>query len=1299
MVLKSLNLARQSLAKTFTHGYAQSVVAASQSSYASQNHPFGTLHSGFTSRFAAKSQLLSAFQNSSSQAALSNKHGEQEQSDSGLAAYYAAWQKGQRLGEWRQFPFQKRIEWTAPTSVSDGKGKQNEVITSDGVAQEKGLKVTPAPERAYSSSAVDDFKRAVGSEEAEAAAIAKVDEAIAQEIARSKEEKLQIDDNTSEDASQAAAALVETAATNEVPESTTPISSGTAESLPLSENTKATTVSVENSYAEELNKLAEQHQYGDIPAVFEHMLSKGVKPTASAYNALLVSALSLTQGKHHIVPKALDVYSDMLRRRVSPDTTTYAILIELLSTRTLDVLASKEQLEARRVRYGGMEEEGKFMFHSNDAEFDILSEDDSLSLALKLFRSATTTYPNQPFAGSTYHSLVAACAEAGKVDDMVAVYSHMESQNVVPRADLFVPMIQAFGASGDLRSAVECYDEYKSLAIAHDNGELDMVRKDHEVYAALVKAYELCDRSEGGHRFLEKLETAAIDSSKVTELRDTVGLQAIIPHMLNRGAFESALKYSQEKLDPSVRDQALGSISTAAADANQVETATEAYSLLSDLADVTVPALAMEAMHIRLGDLPAAEEYWKILEQSNLRPEFLEAASMHAVALIGSGHADTGLRRGRQMFSRIRDSQSINKNARAEVIEQIDEAIEFIGHFVSRQGIMLPVKSSMELMWMMIDNGGLVIPVAGHLLAGLGPEAIAHLGWEDVNLLVQVQAGMIINGSQMDIAHEARFAHLFEVVLNSGMVVNKDTASLVEKALAKLGRSDLSQRWLQYRYPVAQPVYSPTPYVTPTSPTTSAFEDSYDPYATTTDNRGSVAITDLLEKTHGKSSSHLNEALTRFKNMRRAGRHPRFFTYAKLISAAAKEDRLPLAHDILALAKQDVPYLPQYRIVRFGWVSILDAMVAACLTTGQRRLAAQYHQDLLDMGAAPSANTFGLYITTLKESTKTFDEATEAVKIFIRAKSEGVEPSSFLYNALIGKLGKARRIDDCLFYFAEMRNLGIRPTSVTYGTIVNALCRVSDEKFAEELFEEMESMPNYKPRPAPYHSMMQFFLSTKRDRSKVLAYYDRMRAKKIQPTTHTYKLLIDTYATLDPVDMTAAEAVLDQIRKSGELPEAVHYASLVHAKGCVLHDIEGARKTFDAVLADRRIRPQACLYQALFEAMVANHLVQDTEPIVADMKARGVEMTPYIANSLIHGWAMAKNIEKAQSVYDAVPTSKREPSTYEAMTRAFMAVEDRENAMSVVNEGLSRGYPTAVANKILELVGCGRTSSVAEVAA
>ncbi len=143
--------------------------------------------------------------------------------------------------------------------------------------------------------------------------------------------------------------------------------------------------------------------------------------------------------------------------------------------------------------------------------------------------------------------------------------------------------------------------------------------------------------------------------------------------------------------------------------------------------------------------------------------------------------------------------------------------------------------------------------------------------------------------------------------------------------------------------------------------------------------------------------------------------------------------------------------------------------------------------------------------------------------------------------------------------------------------------------------------------------------------------------------------------------------------------------------------MEGARRLFDTVLADSRIRPQACLYQALFEAMVANHQIADTDAILQDMRARRVEMTPYIANSLIHGWALAQDINKAKAIYESVPESKREPSTYEAMTRAYMAVEDRAAAMAVVNEGLSRGYPAAVAGKILELVGGGRAP--AEVAA
>ncbi|KAI9724075.1 MAG: hypothetical protein M1812_000794 [Candelaria pacifica] len=1316
MVFKPFtHLARQSFVKSFTHGYAQSVVAASQSSYASSNTPFGPYSHYAASRFGkvGTSQLQNAFQNASSSSSRGVSRGglsgSNNSQDGGLSGYFAAWQQQQQKGdgkEWQQYQFTKRIGWKDPAIAQE--------VTADGNSKVESFDQQAHParatvERTYSESAVDDLKK-VHNEVAVVIAAAEAHAAIADEgqHTQSRAAKLAKDDISVDTAFVsgvvAAAAERSSPASNLVP---SPANSSTSETSLVSEGTNASSLDESQAYSEHIVKLQGSQKYAEIPAVFEAMLVAGIQPTANAYNALLEAAINLPTAKHQVVPKALDVYADMLRRSVHPNTTTYSILVELLASRALDVSAMKRSLEEKRLRYGGMEEAGRFMFRSNATESSILAEDDSLSVAVKLFRQSTYYRKDRAFSAKIYQSIITACAERGRIADMINIYAHMEVRQVVPSGATFAPMIQAFATSGDLSSAVECYNEYKALAMADDSGKIAVLdRKDNEVYAAVVKAYAICGKTQAGVDFFGKIiesfdEAAGDRVAKLLALEDAVISRGFVQERVDSGAFADALTWIEERqLSNTARNHIMAVTATAAADANDIKTATEAFAQVdSDELDIVGPTMSMLALSVRRGDVRSATHYWNILASTDIvATSFIEPTAMYAVALIGSGNAEEGLRELRHMFGRIRESTT-NSKGMMDNAEQLDEGIEFIGRFLTEKAVILAPTASMHLMWTMIDNGGLVTPVAEHLLAQLGPEQIAQLNFRDLILTLQVQAGMIAKDSIMDIASTPRFGQLLEVALASGMHIDKRTSILIDQTLRKIGggRPDLVQQWHNHLHPVAEPVYVPAGYAprshapSVVSAHSAVHQDTYDPYGSTTDYKGSTIIADELERNNSRNGSHLNDALVKFRNMRRAGKHPRYITYAKLIAAAAKDDRMNLVHDILGMARQDMPLLPQYRVVRYGWVSILDSMVGACLTLGNRVLAAQYHQELLDMGAAPTANTFGLYITTLKESTKTFDEATEAVKIFHRAKSEGVEPSSFLYNALIGKLGKARRIDDCLFYFAEMRSLGIRPTSVTYGTIVNALCRVSDETFAEEMFEEMETMPNYKPRPAPYNSLMQFFLTTKRDRGKVLEYYERMRSKNIQPTMHTYKLLIDTYATLEPMDMAAAEGVLQTIRQSGLRPEAVHYSSLIHAKGCVMHDMEGARQIFDGVLADTSVRPQACLYQALFEAMVANHQVWDTEAVLNDMSAKRIEVTPYIANTLIHGWAMEKTISKSKAVYDVIGMSKREPSTYEAMTRAFLTVEDRESAKNVVQEMLSRGYPSAVSGKILELIGGGST--------
>jgi pentatricopeptide repeat protein len=452
MVFKSFSLARTSLAKGFTHGYAQSVVAG-----VSQNNPLATLqHDRF--RKGHKQQYAFASNSTTNAIKALDSARAHEHQDSGLAAYYSAWQKTQKTEnkEWSQYQFRKLIEYDpqhATKEAAEAQEKEDVV--------EEAVEPTPARavvNRAYSTSQVEDFKKAVGDEQAEEIALAQVDEAIAQEAL-----KIKAVNEAIKEAQTQLSPIQETRSAT--PAQTSNLANSISGSYTPPSSLLPSPFDEIEEYTAQLEQLAANRKYAEIPAVFESMLLDGVKPSVTAYNYLLSAAINLPRPRHQVVPKALDVYSDMLRRRVAPDTATYAALLELLSVRSLEVVSMSQMYEEKRLRYGGLEEEGKFMLQSNETDYAILTEDGSLSVAVKLFDAAIKVEAGQKLSEKTYHLLVTACAEGERVDDMVRIYSHMESRRVTPAADMFVPMIHAFGKSGDLRSAVECFDEYKALAV------------------------------------------------------------------------------------------------------------------------------------------------------------------------------------------------------------------------------------------------------------------------------------------------------------------------------------------------------------------------------------------------------------------------------------------------------------------------------------------------------------------------------------------------------------------------------------------------------------------------------------------------------------------------------------------------------------------------------------------------------------------------------------------------------------------------------------------------------------------
>jgi pentatricopeptide repeat protein len=1289
MVIKPFtHLARYGITKSLFHGSAQSVIAASQSSYASTTTSLAQFHNYPVTKFAKASQLQGVFPGASSSGAgaKAGHSAHASNADGGLGLYYAAWQHAQQTGDdsdWKQHQFARRIGWKSSDRSSQSRTRRR-LDSNNPIDILRPVRLPD--DKAYCETTGQDLTK-VQDPDAQAEP-----EAIAQEIQSVQELNGTV--TATDDATRTTSSVVEASSLTTQTAAITDTNS--TSSLPdestYSNDTGLISPIADDSYSisSHVIRLAEQQRYAEIPAIFESMLRDKLIPSTDAYNALLISAIQLTRSTYQAWPKALEVYGDMTRRSVVPNETTYAILIQFLIARGLEAIETQKSLALRRTRYSSSD--ASFVFKSSELEHELFAGDNSIVFAIKLYKKARSSFPSFTLPPLAYASVVKACAETALAADMKAIFSDMKAVQILPNPSLFVPMIQAFASTGDLKAANECYAEYRSLAIARSTSDLQH-NLDMQVYAALINAYFTSGHKEAGVRFYEKIlqsyENAADSSTLTKAMQSTFVLQASLKHLIETKAFADALeKVKTWKLSETTKSQALNKLCVAAADADETITARNAYDLINPDEVGVAAAVTMVALYTRQGLVTEAKPFWDVVKSSEATEPFMtDLTTMYASALLQQGTIEEGLHEARTMFTRVREANV----SRANAMEEIDEAIVLFGETLTKTHAVITPQASLTLLRTMIENGGLVSPVAEHAIASLGPECVLQLNYQDIALALHVQAGMLSGHHKIsDPAHAARFSHLLETVLNRAIPMDPSTVNIISEALPKLNgnRPDLLQRWHEFMEPISQveiapailsPVIPPSPIVEVQST-----NDGYDPYAYNTDYRASSIIADQLESTTGRPETHLQDSLSRFRNVRRAGRHPRYNTYAKLITAAGKTKQANLIHEILGMAQADVPYLADFPMVKAGWIPILDAMVAACLTIGDRQLAAKFHQDLLDMGASPSANTFGIYITTLEG---TFDEATEAVKIFQRALSEGVEPGVFLYNAVIGKLGKARRIDDCLFYFGDMQSRNIRPSSVTYGTLVNALCRTSEERFAEEMFDEMESMPNYRPRAAPYNCIIQYFLNTKRDRTKVLAYFERMKARNVKPTSHTYKLLIEAHATLEPIDLSAAEAILNDIKASGMQPEAVHYGSLIHAKGCVMHDMAAARTTFDSVLSDGTIRPTDTLYQNLFEAMVANHQVADTSKVLEDMTARKVTLTPYIANTLIHGWAAEGNLDKAKSIYNSLGMSKREPSTYEAMTRAFLSAEDHQNASKVVQEMLRKGYPSAVAEKVLLLVG------------
>ncbi|TCD69205.1 hypothetical protein EIP91_008501 [Steccherinum ochraceum] len=457
--------------------------------------------------------------------------------------------------------------------------------------------------------------------------------------------------------------------------------------------------------------------------------------------------------------------------------------------------------------------------------------------------------------------------------------------------------------------------------------------------------------------------------------------------------------------------------------------------------------------------------------------------------------------------------------------------------------------------------------------------------------------------------------------------------------------------------------------------------------------------------------SQVLQGYRKFEAGLKDGVYPNAEVLGRLINAVGRLGELQKVRNLYEASQTVLASLNHdKRLQSVGWFQVEDQMVIALAHAGETDAAHVHRTRILEHGGTPSADAYAALIQRVKDTT---DDTANAMTLFQEARARGVSPNIFLYNTVISKLAKARKVDYALELFQEMKAAGFRPTSVTYGAVIAACCRVGDAQSAEILFQEMSSQPNFKPRVPPFNTMMQLYTHTKPDRERVLYYANALRRAHVYFTAHTYKLLMDAYGTIEPLDLSAMEDTFKTLEADRKVAiNGTHWASMINAYGCAGKDLDKAISTFESIAAHPSSHaaklPDPICYEAMLNVLVTLKRTDLIPEYLERMEKAHIHMTAYVANLVIKGFAAAGNIEQARDVFEgltdppqgvAAPNNHaaydssprrvstmepvfREPSTWETMIRAELGNGNRDNALVLLERLKARRFPPAVYGRI-----------------
>ncbi|CAI0627417.1 unnamed protein product [Linum tenue] len=292
--------------------------------------------------------------------------------------------------------------------------------------------------------------------------------------------------------------------------------------------------------------------------------------------------------------------------------------------------------------------------------------------------------------------------------------------------------------------------------------------------------------------------------------------------------------------------------------------------------------------------------------------------------------------------------------------------------------------------------------------------------------------------------------------------------------------------------------------------------------------------------------------------------------------------------------------------------------------------------------------------------------------VMVKMKEAEIQPDVVTFGILINHLCKHRRLDQALEVLDKMQGeMSIEPDVVIFNTIIDGLSKVGRQEEAFELVEKMKSQHRgCSPNTVTYNCLIDGFCKAG-EIDKGINLFHEMQEMELVPNAITVNTLVHGMCMYGRT--SNAVRFFYEMRSKGLWGTAVSYTSLIDAF-CKVNNIARAIEIFDEMVTDG-FPPDSYVYYTLISGLTRAGRMNEALTYFQTLKDSGFSPDVVCYNVLISGLFNTNKADKAREIFEEMEKAGARPDgvTYNTLI-AYHAkdgnfIEARKLLKKMVNEG------------------------------